>query len=180
MDKNDAANRLRLHDETALEEIVKAYTPYVSTIIYNVTKGGMSISDMEEVTADVFITLWKNSEKVNGETLTGYLAAIAKSKTKDKLRRVTAKADIVDIENAELADSYSLADTLDTTMLSRDIESSINELGKPDREIVIRYYYYYQSTPKIADILGLNADTVKTKLRRARLKLKKFLTERGY
>ena len=180
MNKNGMAERIRRHDETALEEIIRTYTPYVSTIIYNVAKGNMSVSDMEEVTSDVFITLWKNCEKVNEDTLKGYLASIAKSRAKDKLRKLTSKANIVDIETAEFADEYSLSDNLDSKMLSLDIENAVNELGEPDKEIVIRYYYYYQSTPKIADILGINADTVKTKLRRARLKLRKFLTERGY
>ena len=114
----------------------------------------------------------------------GYICDIAPARAliRDihKLRKLTSKANIVDIETAEFADEYSLSDNLDSKMLSLDIENAVNELGEPDKEIVIRYYYYYQSTPKIADILGINADTVKTKLRRARLKLRKFLTERGY
>ena len=180
MDKSNAVKRLMQHDESALEEIIREYTPYVSTIIYNVARGNMSVSDIEEVTADVFITLWKNVGKVSDDTLKGYIASISKSRAKDKLRKLSSKADIINIETAEFADEYSLSDNLDMKILSRDIENSVNELGEPDREIVIRYYYYYQSTPKIADILGMNADTVKTKLRRARLKLRKLLTERGY
>lgn len=180
MDNNEIAKRLRLHEQSALEEVIQEYTPYVSTIIYNVTKGCMSVSDMEEATADVFITLWKNADKINGDTLKGYIAAIAKSRAKDKLRKTTAKTNIIDIESAEFADEYSLSDNLDSKLVSRDIQNSLDELGEPDREIVVRYYYYYQSTPKIASILGMNADTVKTKLRRARTKLKKLLTERGY
>ena len=83
MKNKGAAERLKQHDETALEVIINTYTPYVSTIIYNVTKGSLSVADMEEVSADVFITLWKNSQKVNDETLKGYLAAIAKSRAKE-------------------------------------------------------------------------------------------------
>lgn len=167
-------------DENALEDIIREYTPYVSTIIYNVSRGNISVSDMEEVTADVFITLWKNSEKVRAETLKGYIAAIAKSRAKDKLRSLSGKAAIVDIEDAELADEYSLSDGIDSKELSADIEGAVNTLGEPDREIVIRYYYYYQTTKKISELLEMNADTVKTKLRRARTKLRAALEERGY
>ena len=180
MDMRNTVKRLKQHDESALEEIIKTYTPYVSTIIYNVTKGCIGVSDIEEVTADVFITLWKNAEKAGEDLLKGYLAAIAKSRAKDKLRKISSTMNVIDIETTEFADEYSLSDNLDAKILSRDIENSVNKLGEPDREIVIRYYYYYQSTPKIADILGMNADTVKTKLRRARLKLRELLTERGY
>lgn len=177
---NNIAQRLVQMDESALEEIIREYTPYVSTIIYNVSRGSLSVSDMEEVTADVFITLWKNSGKVRSDTLKGYIAAIAKSRAKDKLRSLSGKAAVVDIEDAELADEYTLSDSIDGKELSRDIESAVNTLGEPDKEIVIRYYYYYQTTKKISEVLGLNADTVKTKLRRARLKLRTALEERGY
>ena len=176
MDNNTAA-RLSRKDESALEEIIREYTPYVSTIIYNVSRGSLSVSDMEEAAADVFITLWKNSEKVKAETLKGYIAAIAKSRAKDKIRSISGKAAIVDIEDAELADEYTLSDSVDSKELSRDIENAVNTLGEPDREIVIRYYYYYQTTPKISEMLGINADTVKTKLRRARAKLRAALED---
>ena len=46
MDNNEIAKRLRLHEQSALEEVIQEYTPYVSTIIYNVTKGCMSVSDI--------------------------------------------------------------------------------------------------------------------------------------
>lgn len=177
---NNTVMRLQQQDESALEEIIREYTPYVSTIIYNVSKGRLSVSDMEETTADVFITLWKNSGRVRADTLKGYIAAIAKSRAKDKIRSVSGKSAVVDIEDAELADEYTLSDTVDSKELNRDIEDAVNTLGEPDREIVIRYYYYYQTTKKISDILGMNADTVKTKLRRARTKLRAALEERGY
>ena len=52
-------------------------------------------------------------------------------------------------------------------------------MGEPDSEIVLRHYYYYQSSSKISDIMGINVETVKTKIRRAKVKLKKLLEERG-
>ncbi len=180
MDKEQAAKKLRLRDEKAFEIIIKEYTPYISTIIYNITKGCMSVPNLEEVTADVFITLWKNAETIEPETLKGYIAIIAKSRAKDKIRKLSSLKRTSDIEDTELADEYSLSDSVDKNELTEDVTTAVNTLGEPDREIVIRFYYYYQSTPKIAQILGMNADTVKTKLRRAKDKLRKVLEERDY
>ena len=50
----------------------------------------------------------------------------------------------------------------------------------PEREIIVRYYYYSQNTAKIAEVMNLNINTVKSKLRRARDKIKTKLIERGY
>ena len=107
MDITSTVAKLNEHNEAALEQIIQKYTPYVSTIIYNVSKGSMSTQDIEEVCADVFITLWKNAEKVKADTLKGYLAAIAKSRAKDSLRK-RKDAQITDIDELKLADEYSI------------------------------------------------------------------------
>ncbi len=179
MNVKETIEQLKQHNDSALEEIIQAYTPYISTIVYNVSRGAISTEDIEEVCADVFITLWKNTDNIKPDTLKGYLAVIAKSRAKDKLR-TKKNINITDIEDAELSDEYSLADDLDNSELSRELRSCVSDLGEPDSEIVIRYYYYYQTSKKISEILNMNADTVKTKLRRAKGKLRTMLEERGY
>ena len=69
---------LRNKKEKALEEIILKYTPLVAAIIYNVGKGNLSKEDIEEVTSDVFMTLWKNSDKVLPDKLKGYICCIAR------------------------------------------------------------------------------------------------------
>ena len=56
----------------------------------------------------------------------------------------------------------------------------INSLGQPDSEIFLRYYYYEEKVSKIAEVTGLNASTVKTKLSRGRKRIKEMLVERRY
>lgn len=179
MDVTSTINNLKQNDEAALEELIQIYTPYVSTIIYNVSRGSLNTEDIEEVCADVFITLWKNTDKVKADTFKGYLAAIAKSKAKDKLRS-SKNTGMTNIEDIELADEYSLSEKIDNKELSQDLRSCVEKLGEPDNEIVLRYYYYYQTSKTISEIMNMNVETVKTKLRRAKAKLRTMLEERGY
>lgn len=179
MDIKTLIKKLKKHDETALEKIIQIYTPYISTIIYNVSRGGMGKEDIEEVCADVFVTLWKNADKIKVETLKGYISVIAKNKARDKLR-MQGNAETNDIEDLELIDEYSLEDNITNKALSTELLSCVNKLGEPDSEIVIRYYYYYQTSKKIAEVLDMNIETIKTKLKRAKVKLRKLLEERGY
>ena len=60
------------------------------------------------------------------------------------------------------------------------LQQLISEIPEPDREILIRYYYYRQTAPQIAEKLGIKLPTVKSKLQRTREKLRRKLTERGY
>lgn len=57
----------------------------------------------------------------------------------------------------------------------------IQELGEPDREIFMRYYYYEEKISKISKNMGINISTIKTKLARGRKRLKEVLElRRGY
>lgn len=60
-----------------------------------------------------------------------------------------------------------------------DVQEALNRLSKEEKEIFIRYYYFYQTTEEIGDAMGIRQNTVKSKLKRGRKKLKGFLMERG-
>lgn len=179
MNENQLIKKLRKKDEAALEEIMNHYMPLVSAIIYNVSRGSLSKADIEETTADVFFTLWNNTDKVREGSLKGYISTIAKNKAKDRLRALGSQI-VVDIDDVIVADEYTLSDNIDRQVLQKDLDDALNQFGQPDRDILVRYYYYYQTAPKIAEIMNLKTETVKSKIKRARLKLKAFLTERGY
>ena len=180
MTENELIMGLKRQDEAAIEEIMDRYSPYVTTVISNVSRGSLTAADIEEAAADVFFALWNNAEHIREGYLCGYLAAIAKSKAQDKLRRTAQHGKLLDLEDVVLADEYSIQDSLDQQVLQKDIRDALDLFGEPDREIIIRYYYYYQTSPEISELLGLNNDTVKSKIKRARAKLKAFFTERGY
>ena len=73
-----------------------------------------------------------------------------------------------------------IEDNIDRQVLHNDLCEALNQFGEPDKEILVRYYYYYQTANKIAEVMGLKLEAVKSKIKRARTKLKAFLTERGY
>lgn len=180
MNDNELLHGLKNHDESAIEQIMERYTPYVSTIIYNLSRGKLSTPDIEETAADVFFTIWKDPERIEEGCLKGFIAAVAKNKAKEKIRQVKPKHEIIDIEDVVMADEYTLTENIDNQVLQNDIKQALDQFKEPDREIVIRYYYYYQTAPKIAELLDMKLEAVKSKIKRARTKLKSFLKERGY
>lgn len=179
MDDIKLSKKLKKHDEKALEEIMAKFTPLVATIIYNISNGRLTSSDIEEVVADVFITLWNHTENFQNENLKGYLCSIAKNKAKNKLRSIKPMQ-IVDIEDAVIFDDFSISEDIENKDISTELYNAINAIKEPDREIMIRHYYYYQSVYKIAKIMNINSETVKSKIQRTRVKLRKYLEERGY
>ena len=59
--------------------------------------------------------------------------------------------------------------------LRNAVRSCVLGMEEPDREIFLRHYYYHQKTPKIAEEMGMNHSTVRTRLRRGRESLKRTL-----
>ena len=64
MTDSKALKLLQAGNQQALEWFIDRYSGYVGTIVNSVLQGSMSQADVEEVTADVFVTLWKNAERL--------------------------------------------------------------------------------------------------------------------
>lgn len=179
MDSEKLSRKLKENDESALEEIIDRFTPLVSTIIYNLSNGNLSTSDIEEVTADTFISLWYNREKIQPDKLKGYICCIAKNKAKDKLKSLN-RHKTVNIEEMDFEDGLVVSEIIESKIVTEALKDALQKIGDPDREIMIRHYYYYQSSTEIAKRTGINNETVKTKIKRAREKLRIILIERGF
>ena len=172
MTEAKALKELKKGSEEALGWFIDRYTPYVTTIIHNVLGAYMDLSDIEEVAADVFFALWENAGKVHSPK--GYLGTIARNMAKNKLRQL---ADTLPLEeNLLILEGVSPEKALEEKELSRAVKRAVLDMGHPDREIFLRFYYYFQSLEEIATEMDMNLSTVKTRLRRGRTRLKETLT----
>ena len=63
---------LQKGSQQALEWFIDRYSAYVGTIVNNILQDSMGQADVEEVTADVFVTLWKSAAKLLPLNLKGF------------------------------------------------------------------------------------------------------------
>ena len=162
-------------DTAALSQIIDKYTGYVATVIHNQLGAFALKEDTEELTANVFVSLWQNRSRLKTTRLRGWLAATARNEARRHLRDkklLTVSQEDVVLVSGDVAER--LAEAHERTRL---IRKALFDLGWPDREIFLRYYYYDQKTSEIADEMDMNAETVKSKLRRGREKLKSLIGE---
>ena len=175
--KDALSARLRLGDSTALEEVMDKYTAYAAKIISVYLGRTLSQEDMEEVLSDVFVKLWNSRSRMEGE-VKPYLAAIARNAAKEKLR--TARVTQMLPENFDLEDPAPLPEKqIETGERSAELKEAIGRMKPEERELFFRFYYLEQTVEEIAVVMGKNASTLRTQLRRGRQKLKKDLLERG-
>ena len=181
MDEKSILRKLRNRDEKAFEEIIDLYSAYITAIVRNLLSSKGTKEDVEEVVADTFIALWNTAERINYEeysSIKAYIAVIARNKAKDWLR--AAK-----VQNLWLMDDILIIDnSIEQLIVQREqqriIANILKQLKPSDWKIFVAYYYQYKKVDEIAQELQMNPQTIKTRLRRGREVLKKFLIKEGY
>lgn len=175
VDENTALERLRSGDEAALGWFIDKYTGYVTTIIRNMLLPRLPETDVDEAVADVFYALWKGAARMASGGVRGYLAGIARNKARDRLRSARIELpladDVLEIPTPGPDEALTESETRSRT------RRAVDAMVEPDREIFLRHYFYCQSVAEIALALDMNVNTVKTRLRRGREKLRSELTK---
>lgn len=174
MTEDRALKKLQRGSEDALAWFITKYTPYVSTIVYNIIGDAMGGADIEEVTSDVFFALWNNAEKIRPLSVRAYLGSVARNMAKNRLRSHALELSLED--DILLVDPETPEARLEQRELHQAVRQAVLSMTEPDREIFLRFYYYCQPLADISEEMGIHLSTVKTRLRRGREKLRDTLT----
>lgn len=175
MDESSALQALCAGDEAALMWFIDRYTAYVATIINNMLLPRLTAADAEEAAADVFLALWKNAPRIKPGGVRAYLGGIARNKARDALRSLREELPLE--EDVLSIPGPGPDEALTERELAERTRRAVELMPEPDREIFLRHYYYCQGVADIALALDMNANTVKTRLRRGRERLRKEMAE---
>ena len=178
MTEKKAFLELQKGSQKALIWFMEKYSTYVSTVIYNVSGGKLSKSDIEETASDVFLVLWNRADTMEYRSIKGFLAKVARNTAIKKLRTTG--------QDLSLEDDYIVIehDSPENIYLAKEraqiVRCAVLDMDEPDREIFLRHYYYGQSYAEISDATGIKIPTIKTRAMRGRVKLKNALTAKLY
>ena len=166
--------RLKNRKRNAIDEAIEVYTPYLSTVLYNMLGNRLPKEDIEEILSDVFVTLWKNADTIDLEkgTLRAYLAAVARNFA---LKKLNKQRDYTSLDEIELPDEAAVLEENTADSVVWVVWDAVMSLGEPDNKIFVRYYKFGEKIREIAKATGVNPSTEKTKLSRGKRKLKEIL-----
>ena len=171
--------RLKNQEERALEELVEAYESEVFRVVRQISKRLLPEEDVQEIANDAFYQVWRYAENLDSGkgSLRAYLITSVRNLTKNRLR--TYKGSVFQVQDYDAVELPKLFERAEREERQRFVQEALNRLSEEEKEIFIRYYYFYQTTEEIGEALGLKKNRVKSKLKRGRKKLKGFLMERG-
>ncbi|CAN7287578.1 sigma-70 family RNA polymerase sigma factor [Rossellomorea sp. LjRoot5] len=163
-----------------LEAIMDEYGERLTKLAYNYVKDW---SLAEDIVQDVFVTCFRHYEEI--DEITSYKAWIYRlviNRAKDVLKssafkRVVMNSNLYSLfTSKEPLPEMSLVKRSEEEILSR----SVLDLPIKYREVIILYYYEECSISEMVNVLGVNANTIKTRLNRGRNKLKNRMERWGH
>lgn len=162
-----------------LETIMDEYGERLTKLAYNYVK---EWKQAEDIVQDVFITCYKHHEKIDEiQSFKAWIYRLVINQSKDVLKSSSFKKVVM---NSSLFSLFISRDLLpEMSLLKRSEEEFLSKcvlsLPVKYREVITLYYYEECSIEEMKGILGLNHNTIKTRLNRGRTKLKDMMERWG-
>lgn len=162
--------RAKLGEADAFGEIYKFYYKDMYRYAYYMLKNPDDASDaVEEATLDSYRGIGNLRE---ADKLKSWLFTILHAKCKRCLMKyANLSEDYVESEELEAVADENSSDVA----LSLDVRSALDKLPPDDRQIVVMHTMQGFTTREIADVIGMNENTVRTRHKRALDKLRVLL-----
>ena len=151
-----------------IEQLIDTYSDYLYRIAFIYTKDRTAA---EEVVQDVFFNFYQRSHQFNGNaTLKTYLVKMTINRSTDYLRSwKNKKQQILELIQGSVKGTEQLYVEKEWRA---EVTAAVLTLPVKDREVLLLYYYEEMTITEIAGLLALSISTVKSRLQRARGKLK--------
>ncbi|RDU36491.1 RNA polymerase subunit sigma [Neobacillus piezotolerans] len=176
MDGNKKINR---NDKDVwFEEIMDQYGDRLTKLCYNYTKDW---NLAEDVVQEVFISCYKEYENLDRiVSFQAWIFRITINRCKDLLKSSFFKRVLINSSLLAMAKTPEPTPEMATLQTSEEalLSECVMALPIKYREVITLYYYEELSVEEISVILKMNGNTIKTRLNRARQKLKVLLERR--
>ena len=191
LDENitDLVRQAQNGDDDAFSELVRHYEKFVyNTACKALSAGGRSIDGADDIAQSAFIKAWRNLSLFRGEcTFSTWLYRITVNTARDMLRYESRRGTVSLVKDTEDEDDGSewdvpvtSGDTIPEDAMERKeailaVRRAIEELPEDQRQIIVMRDLHELSYQEIADKLGIELGTVRSRINRGRQKLKNIL-----
>lgn len=161
--------RIAAGDQSAMRALFARYRVALYRWLLRLVDDGTLAEDL---LSEVFLDVWRQAASFEARSsVSTWLLAIARYKALSARRRRTD----VELDEAIMSTVPDIADDPEVTLQKKDrveaLRQSLPRLSPEHREVIDLAYYHSKSVKEIAEIVGINEATVKTRMFYARKKL---------
>ncbi len=171
-------------NQDAITETAAKYGNYCTSIAKNILGNK---EDAEECVNDTYMNAWNSIPPNKPNPLSVYIGKITRNISFNRYKHNNAakrSGSVISEVLEELSECISGKENVEMEIeykeLVKAIDSFLDTLSPEKRSIFVCRYWYTDSISNIAKQFNIKENTVSMTLNRLRLKLRKYLTERGY
>lgn len=162
-----------------IEEIYRRYRNLMYTVSYSILH---SPAEAEDAVHEAFLRIIKNVSKLSdpgSDKTRAFAVVVVKNISLDVLRK-KSRGEVM-LSDYELLGEEIPSGEDDLSDLGAEVlKDALKKLPDVYYETLLLKVYYGCGTNELASLLGISQESAKTRLRRARQKLRKILEEVGY
>ncbi|MBI4903806.1 MAG: sigma-70 family RNA polymerase sigma factor [Acidobacteria bacterium] len=172
--------RVQARDEMAFREIVERYQAKVYSIIYGILRNR---NDAEDIAQQVFAKVYFSIGNFDSRSsLLTWIYKITVNECYDylrkkRVRKLVYESDFSEEDTRKMENSDSVTEqgpAVDESLARRDLAMKLLEkVSEEDRRLILLKEVQGHSVEELAEMTGMNENTIKVKLFRARQKLLK-------
>ena len=178
--------RVQARDELAFREIVERYQAKVFSIIYGILRNH---NDAEDIAQQVFSKIYFSIQNFDfRSSLLTWIYKITVNECYDYLRKKRVRKLVYESDFSEedallMENSGAVAEgapAVDETLARRDLAVKLlSKISEEDRNLILMKEVEGHSVEELSQMTGMNENTIKVKLFRARQKLVKAAQRLG-
>lgn len=167
-------------NNAALEELVRRYQPALGRLLSRLLS---SPEDVEDALLNVFVQAWQHAKGFQYRSrVSTWLYRIAANMAYDIQKQHKKRLARTRIEQADYSAYLGNAETealrkIDREQQAQSLQRALSRLNPSDRLLLVLYYYEQLEYEQMQEIMQLSYTVLKTRLTRARRRLRQFLEE---
>lgn len=172
--------RAQRGDVRAKRALVERYQRPVVAMVSRLLRGQADPGLVEDIAQETFLRVFRALPKFDrhgSARLSTWILTIASHRAIDELRRRRVDTRLFDPTTHDVTASDRTDATAERTMLARHLSNAIETLSPEYRAAFVLREYNGLEYAEIAKVLGIDLGTVKSRLNRARTRLRAALSE---
>jgi RNA polymerase sigma-70 factor (ECF subfamily) len=177
VDDSELAARAKTGDERAMAELLERHFDYVHRLCRRML---LNPADAENARQDALLQIARKIATFDGRsTFRVWAHAVTRNVCLNAIRDVRRRDVPVDVDELPESDVVLTRNPATTVAIRVDVETALNSLAPPFRDVVVLYFFGDLRYDDIATMLNIKRDTVATRLHRGKKALKELLGERS-
>lgn len=179
MQDTELVELIKSNPNQGLKILMDEYMGLLCTVVREKLHTVCDEFEMEACVSDVFVEFYNNIDRYTESkgSIKSYICVIAKRNAIDLFRKKSREFGNVSMDDDEayvnIADKTNVEKEYENKELRESLITAVKSLGEPDSEIIIRKFYFGETSKQIAERLAMTVSAIDTRASRALKKLRK-------